>query len=104
MGASVTVCVPLSGTSAPGFAVALHCPLCFMLGSFTSTCREPGQPDSLLSALWEQQHRVHKSLSWYSQGFFCSFSEELVVRLKSSEMLMVGLKIPGSCGDSLVYG
>lgn len=92
VGASVTVCVPFSGTSAPGFAVVLHCPLCFMLGSFSSTCREPG---SILSALWEQQHRGCKSLSWYSQVFFCAFPQALVEWLKSSQMLMMVLeKIP----------
>lgn len=67
-------------------------PCALLLGSFTSTCREAGEPDSILSALWEQQHRIHKSLSWYSQEFFCAFSEELVVWLKNSQMLMVGLK------------
>lgn len=72
VGASVRVSMPLS---APGFAVALHRPLCFMLGSFITTCRDPGEPDSILSALWEQQHRGHKSHSWYSQVFFCAFSQ-----------------------------
>lgn len=73
VGASATVCVPLSGTAGPGFAVALHRPLCFMLGSFPSTCREPGEPGYILSALWEQQHRGHKSVSCYSQVFLVLF-------------------------------
>lgn len=57
----------------PGLCSGSSRPLCFMLGSFPSTCREPGEPGSILSALWEQQHRGHKSLSCYSQVFLVLF-------------------------------
>ncbi|XP_023799413.1 RING finger protein 121 isoform X2 [Cyanistes caeruleus] len=74
VGESVTVCVPLSSTAALGFSVALH--LCFILGSFSSTRRQPQELGSILFALWEQQHRGHKSLSWYSQVDLSHLSPE----------------------------